>query len=60
MILAMSAALEEACKALNVASESSKRAMVAHTIILLVEEGGTANDQLAAAAIKEMGGPEPI
>ena len=33
-------------QALNVASDSSKRAMVAHTIILLVEEGGTPNDQL--------------
>ena len=59
VIVAMSAALEEACKALNVASDSSKRAMVAHTIILLVEEGRTPNDQLAATAVREIGGAKP-
>jgi hypothetical protein len=46
-------------QALNVASDSSKRAMVAHTIILLVEEGGTPNDQLAATAVREIGGAKP-
>jgi hypothetical protein len=59
IIVAMSTAFEEACKALNVGADSPTRAMVARMIILLVEEGHTRADQLAAAAIKEMRGAQP-
>jgi hypothetical protein len=55
-ISVMSAALEEACKALGYVSGHPSRAMVATTIIALVEDGRTGADQLAAAAVKEMRG----
>lgn len=55
-ISAMSAALEEACRALKVGPGSPTRAMVAQVIILLAEEGRIDRAQLAAAAVKEMGG----
>ena len=57
-ISAMSSALEEACQALHIPADSPSRAMVARMIILVVEEGATPMDQLAAAVIKEMGGAQ--
>ena len=56
----MSAALDEACKALNLGPDNLTRAIVAQTIIALVEEGQTATNQLAAAVVKEMRGPKPV
>jgi hypothetical protein len=58
-ISAMSAALEEACQALHIAADSPTRTMVARMIILLVEEGATPADQLAARVVREMRGAQP-
>src|SRR5262245_53385900 len=57
-IAVMSAALEEACASLNIGADNPSRAMVAQTIIGLVEEGQTDADRLAAVAITEMHGPK--
>ena len=50
----MGAAFEEACKTLHIGAGNPSRAMVARTIIALVEEGATDADRLAAAAVEEM------
>ena len=52
----MSVAFEEACKALGIDANNASRAMVAQTIIALVENGQTGPDQLTATAVKEMRG----
>jgi len=57
MIVAMGLAFEDACGVLGIDANNSSRAMVAQTIIALVEAGHTRADQLAAAAVKEMRGP---
>jgi hypothetical protein len=58
IISAISAALEEACKSLNIEIDSASRAMVAQTIILLVEEGVTSADQFTTVVVKEMRGTQ--
>jgi ABC-type phosphate transport system ATPase subunit len=47
-------------QALNVEAASPARAMVARAIILLVEEGETAMDRLAATAVEEMRGAKRL
>jgi hypothetical protein len=50
----MSAALDEVCRVLQIGGDVRSRAMVARTIIALVEDGKTDSDQLAASAVNEM------
>jgi hypothetical protein len=54
-IAAMSSALNEVCKALQIV-DFGPRKMVAQTIIALVEKGQTDSDQLIAMAIDEIRG----
>jgi hypothetical protein len=54
-ILVMGAALDEACKVLQIGDLQSRK-MVANTIIELVEGGKTDSGQFAAAAIDAMRG----
>lgn len=55
-VAVMNAAFAEACQMLNISADNPSRAMVAHTIISLVEGDKTDADQLAAAAVKEFRG----
>jgi hypothetical protein len=50
----MNAAFVEACQTLNISADDPSRAMVAQTIISLVEDGETDADQLAAAVVDEV------
>ena len=55
-IAAMNAAFTEACKALDINAANASRALVAQTIISLVEHGTTDADQLAVDAVNEFRG----
>jgi len=56
IIAVLNAAFSEARRTLNLTADNPARALVAQTIIVLVERGTTDADQLAAAAVKEFRG----
>jgi hypothetical protein len=57
-VFVMSAALAEACMELGFDANRPSRALVAQTIIAIVEQGETDADQLAVAVIEAMRGPK--